>query len=455
MKMILSDSKISMDACNNIPVPLERRSLKNFCFFSLLFIYFLFSSCEQLYVLVGIFKPKIGHLVALFLFGWMLLERKAWSLPRPILNAFILILGSMLLSAMFGTAPGRSLGYVAVFLFNFIFYFFLPLQILKMIELDRFFSTYWKSFVVMALYATGQVLLSLFGIYDSFALQRVGFIARGQAFLYEPSYYALYMIPYVMFLNGERLLQNKGRGAFPQRLKLFCQNMLLVISTSTGLLVSYATFFAIYALGTLSQRLGFVRLLILRKMQKALFIFLLSMGVMTFLFYEMALYSIFKFFYFGWSHISFAARWEGIVQSFKIFLAHPLLGVGIGGVGPALLEKESVYDSKIETLPEFEAFDPTNCFTEILASLGMIGFLAFGYLGMIFFKAYNRVMKNKTISFSAKKMATTLFFSLIIMGVALQMNQGLFRPYVWIHAAVVYGYLQRAGLRSSTLLVSY
>jgi nitric oxide reductase large subunit len=105
--------------------------------------------------------------------------------------------------------------------------------------------------------------------------------------------------------------------------------------------------------------------------------------------------------------------------------------------------EESVYDLKMETLQEFEAFDPTNCFTEVLASLGIAGLLAFVYLGYVFYRSFHEITKDPSIDLESKKIATALFLSLVVMIVALQMNQGLFRPYVWIHAAVVYGYFQR------------
>ena len=149
-------------------------------------------------------------------------------------------------------------------------------------------------------------------------------------------------------------------------------------------------------------------------------------------------------FYFGLlTHGSFGARWQGILISIQTFLNHPILGVGLGGVGPQRFHDLSTYDNKIETLQEFEAFDPTNCFTEVLASLGLVGLIAFVYLGVVFYRAFQDVIKDPTIDVGAKKMATALFLSLVVMIVALQMNQGLFRPYVWIHAAVVYGYYQR------------
>jgi len=415
-----------------------KRSFALTVFFTLLFFYLLFSSGEQLHLVLGIYKPKIGHIVALVLFGWVMLHKWAWKLERRMLIAFAFILASLVLSAVFGAAPLRSFGYVGVYLFNFCVYFFLPLQIVMNMDLDRFFRIYWGSFLVVGSYAALQVALSIFGVYDPLALQRVVMIARGQAWTYEPSYYALYMIPYVMFHNGAALLREHK---LPNsRIKLFCQNMLMVISTSTGLIVSYP----IFLVSILFKMLNPFQKEVRQKFAKMLTTSLISLGLFTVLFYEIALHSIFKFFYFGFlAHWSFWARWQGIVASFETFFKHPLIGVGLGGESVKRFRQESVYDFKLETLGEYEAFDPSNCFTEVLASLGIIGLLAFIYLGIVFYKAYQEALSDPAINESAKKIATALFLSLVVMIVALQMNQGLFRPYVWIHAAVVYGYFQR------------
>ncbi len=411
------------------------------CFSLLLFFYFLSSSGEQLHAVVGVFKPKIGHLVALLLLGWIFLERKPWSFPRPLLKPSLLILGSLAISALCSVAKARSLGYIGVYLLNFGFYFFLPFQILQTIDLNRFFRIYWGSFLIVGLYAALQVGLSIFGIYAPFTLQKIGSLARGQAWTYEPSYYALYMVPYVMFHNGIFLLQ-EGRLRF-KSLKLFGQNMLLAVSTSTGLIVSYPVFFGVVLFATFTKFLRSFQSLLWKNLKKAILAFSLSVGLFTALFYEITLHSLFKFFYFGIEHLSFVARWDGIVASTKVFLTHPLLGVGLGGVGPYLFQKESLYDLKITTLEEFEAHDPTNCLTEILASLGLIGLIAFISLAALFHHTFRDVIEDISIDAFSKKTAIALFFSLIVMVIALQMNQGLFRPYIWIHAAVVYGYLYR------------
>lgn len=405
---------------------------------TILFLYFLFSSAELLHLTLGIFKPKIGLLFALLLGMASFLERKNWQLPHPLIKAFLFILGSLTLSAIFGAAPLRSFGYVGVYILNFCLYFLIPYQLLQTMNVDHFFRIYWNSFLMIGLYASLQVFLSLFGIYDIFALQRVRYLARGQAWTYEPSYYALYITAYVMFHSCLAFLREKSENSF---FKLLGQSTFLAISTSTGLIITYPLFLSIFSLGALIKNR--FRQIIRRNLNIALSTFFLSLALIAILFYDIALHTLFKFFYFGLSHGSFSARWAGICQSFEVFLEHPLIGVGLGGVGPYLFEEHSAYDFKLTTLAEFESFDPTNCFTEVLGSLGLFGLAAFIYLGFIFYHAFQAVMANASIDLESKKIATALFLSLVIVVIVLQMNQGLFRPYIWIHAAVVYGYLQR------------
>jgi hypothetical protein len=420
-------------------ISVARRALSQSLFYVLLFFYFVTSSGELLHSVVGIYKPKIGHIIALALLGWIVLERRLWKVERQLFYAFALILASITLSSLLGTAPERSLGYVGVYLFNFVFYFFVPLQLMQAMELNKFFRVYWSSFVVVGLYAMLQVVFSLFGIYDPLAIQRIGFIARGQAWTYEPSYYALYMVPYVMFHNEMALFgMPQVTKVFARRLKLLSQNMLIVFSTSAGLIVSYPVFFIVSIIRWINPFQSIVR----KKIKKAVFIFLISLVTAFVLFYEIACHSIFKFFYFGFEkHFSFWARWKGIVASTKIFLKHPLLGVGLGGISADQLQDQAAYDFKAETLEELELFDPTNCFTEVLASLGVVGLAAFVYLGVVFYRAFQHMIADPLVDIAVKKTATALMVSLIVMLIALQMNQGLFRPYIWIHAAIVYGFL--------------
>lgn len=410
----------------------KKISLARPLFYCLLVCYLVFSPGEQFHVVYGMFKPKIGHLVALVMLGCFAVNYQTWRMPRLLMRAALFILGSFVLSAVLGAAPMRSFGYVGVYLFNFLVYFLLPFQIVQVMDLNRFFRIYWNSFLLVGLYAVAQVVFSMFGIYDPLAAQRVGSIARGQAWTYEPSYYALYMVPYVMYHNGKAFFQKS------QPFKLFSQNMMLALSTSTGLIVSYPAFYLCYLMKFINP----FRFVIRYKMKKAFMVFIITLVIGTLFFCEIMLQSVFKFFLFGFDgHVSFLARWNGIIASLQTFLRHPIFGAGLGGVSVEQFKEASAYDTKVVTLQEFEMYDPTNCLTEVMASLGLVGLMAFIYLGIVFYRAFQDVIKDTFIDTETKQQAVALFISLVVMLIALQMNQGLFRPYVWIHAAVVYGYL--------------
>lgn len=410
----------------------------------LTFFYFFVASGEQLHVQLSIFKPKITHVLSVLFFGYLWIVQRKIILPRPLFYPFLWILLSLCFSSFFGAHPFRSYGYINVYLFNFIFYFLIPFNLMQCFQPLKILKIYMLSFVYLGLYAIMQMGLSLFEIYDPLATQRVGSVARGQAWTYEPSYYALYMTAYVMFKNALGIFQPQRHFSMKEIWKLMGVNCLLLASTSTGLIFSYPAFCAV------SLWVAFLRPVrqIAPYVKKRIFKFIgfgcVFAGVLAWLFRELFIQSFFKFFYFGFmTHFSFYARWQGLVSAFNVFLQNPFFGVGVGGVGPYIFKKNSFYETNAEMLTELESYDPTNVFTEVLASLGIVGFLGFIFLGLVFFRAFKKVIVNVQISETDKIVTIGLFISLIVLLFVLQFNQGLFRPCIWIHAGMVYGYLHR------------
>jgi hypothetical protein len=416
----------------------------------LVFLYFLVSSGELLHIEVSIFKPKVSQIMAVLLLGYLSLSFRRITVPRSILFPSFWILLSMLVSALLSAHPLRSYIYVGGYIFNFIFYFLIPLNLFQFFDSKTILKVYSLAFSCLGVYAVSQLVLSLFGIYDPLATQRVGPIARGQAWTYEPSYYALYVTAYVMFRNAMSIFEPKTDFSFRGALKLLGINGFLLASTSTGVIFSYPAFFLVslgmFLLRPIRRLVPYAR----QRMFKFIAICCALGGLLSWLFWEHFVLSFFKFFYFGFmAHGSFVARWDGIVSCFKLFLEYPVLGVGVGGVGPHLFAKNSFYDPNTISLQEVESFDPTNVFTEVLASLGVVGLLGFAILSFVFYRSFKRVMVTAQVSQPDKIAAIALFISLIVMLFVLQFNQGLFRPYVWIHAGIVFGYLNRLKNMSS------
>jgi hypothetical protein len=412
--------------------------------FLLIFLYFLFSSGELLHIVIYIFKPKISQLLGVLLLGYLCFAFRRINLPRSILYPSLWILLSMFISALFSAHPFRSSVYIGGYIFNFIFYFLVPINFFQYFDSKTILKIYSLAFSCLGLYAVSQLVLSWFGIYDPLATQRIGTIVRGQGWTYEPSYYALYITAYVMFRNAQTIFEPKSDFSFKRTLKLLRINCFLLASTSTGVIFSYPAFFLvslwICSLQSVHGLASYAR----QRILKFSAICCALGGILSWLFWKHFVLSFFKFFYFGFmAHGSFVARWEGIVSCFKLFVEYPVLGVGVGGVGPHLFVKNSFYDTNPVTLQEVESFDPTNVFTEILASLGIVGLVGFIALFFAFYRSFKKMVVNSHISQQEKMVAIALFISLIVMLFVLQFNQGLFRPYIWIHAGIIYGYLKR------------
>jgi O-antigen ligase len=413
--------------------------------FLFLFFYFLFSSGELLHIVLFIFKPKIGNLVAVAFFGYFFLLCKKMVIPRPIFYAFLWLLLSQVISAFFSIHMQRSCGYIAIYVFNFIFYFLVPVNLFQVFDSGKVLKTYSMAFYCVGFYAISQVVLSLFGIYDPFAVQTVGLWARrGQAWAYEPSFYALYITAFVMFKNGIAILKVKEKFSWKDTAKLFGINFMLIASTSTGLILSYPVFCAVAFGVSLLKPLRASAAFLKGRIVKFLTVCCVVTGVLSLLFWDIIKWSLFKFFFTGLeNHVSITIRWSGIVACWKLFLENPFFGIGVGGVGPYYFIKSSYYDVAVDTLEEMEPYDPTNVFTEMLASLGLVGLIGFVMLSWAFYKTFRKVIISPFISTDEKNTSVALFISLVVVVIVLQMNQGLFRPYIWIHAGTVYGYLHR------------
>ncbi len=267
----------------------------------------------------------------------------------------------------------------------------------------------------MGIYASAQVAFSLLGIYDPFVFQRVAFLARGQAFTYEPSYYALYMTLFVMFYNARFQLSNYKKSSL---LKLLGVNMLLIVSTSTGILFSYPLF----VITMIPFKISWKKLFYFSSM-------LVSVIASIFFFWrELIQYSLLKFFYWGFGHGSFLARWEGICNCLQTFYDNFWIGVGLGGIGPYLYQHHYAAGNHIETLSEAEMFDPTNTFTEILGSLGIVGFCAFSFLAWRFIQSYKRAVASIAITQDAKILAASFFISVWMGVIVLQLTVAYLGP---------------------------
>ncbi len=425
----------------------ERIDVKSNLVLLLCFFYFLTSSADQLYIEISLFHLKVNHILALMLLAWMILSRPSWSFDRKLFMLFSTTVVSMAISTCFSPYISRSLGYLFVYLFTFSVYFILPYNLVLFYGREKLFTVYKAAFITTGVIALLQVVLSLFGIIAPFVGQFIGNkIARGQALTYEPSYFALYMIAFVMYCNAIYLFSMKKLFHWKAMLKLLGLNLLLLISTSTGAFFAYGVFFAV-CLGM--QCFAWVRACNRQIMKKLLW--LVSLFSLVFLGIALAakdlfLQSFWKLCKVGFmAHHSFFERWQGILNAWNIFLEHPWFGVGVGGPGPLFyLQFYSRGDStefQNPSVESFKIFDPTNVGTELLASMGILGVITFGCFFRRYFRSFHYVAKRSALPIKEKGVIYALLVSLIVMLIVLQFNQNLFRSYVWIHLAFSLGYV--------------
>ena len=411
-----------------------------------IFVYFLTSSADLLHIVTGFYKIKPSHMAALSLFLMLILVRK-FQIPKRFLFACGITLLSLCLSATQSVHLGRCAGYIGVWLFQLVCYFLVSFNLIQRFSQKTILKLYTLSFICVGLYATLQVVLSLFNIYDSWAWQRVRTLARGQAWTYEPSYYALYITAYVMYENAKVIFSISKKSSL---WKIIGINLLLFVSTSTGIIFSYPTFFLLCFVMTWIKRKEMFAAMAWRRNLYFTLAFAGCLLVGSLSFWSFFKSTFYKFFYYGFmSHSSFTDRWTSLVLCFKVFLKHPILGVGLGGVGPYLYQQETPYPVSADTLHEMQMYDPMNILTEMLASLGVVGLLAFMVIGWRFYRVFYPILQHPNFSQEEKSHAIALFISLVMLIFVLQFNQGIFRPYVWIHAGIVYGIFHQLSQKAS------
>lgn len=406
---------------------------KNPLFF-LIFFYFLTSSADLLNVYLLFFKVKLTNAIA-FIYLLFVFFSKFLKIPKNffILNVFILF--CLFLSLWNSPNIIVSVGFIAFFIFNFFFYFLLPYNLFRFFPSSYLLKTYSFSFYCVGLYALCQLLFSLMGIILPGVRQFIGSVARGAAFAYEPSFYALYMTPFAIYSTTRFLLEHPSRRNFKS---IFWPNLLMLVSTSTGCFFSYMFFLVtLVAFNFLKITKLKIRKILTRF---ALFTasFILIAGICL---RDLVAKGFFKFFYGAKiSHFSVQDRWRGLIEYWNIFLEHPLVGVSFGG-GPFYLAKLKGSSSHDLLDPQILAhFSPMNVTTEVLASCGILGSLCFLCFFYLLMKTFRSSLQIPNLSNEERIILISFALSICVMFMTLQFNQSIMRAYMWIHIGIFCGY---------------
>lgn len=412
---------------------------------ALLFLYFFTLHADQLSFPIAGCTVRLNNLIALFVLSLYLIRFRFQiiRINRRLVFAFIFLTCSIVISLLLSPYKKRCLIFLGWYGFMLLCYVFLPYILMKCEERETIFSLYLLSFICVGLYALFQFSLSFIGFQDPFATQCFySHFVRANAFAYEPSYYALYMTPFIMMCNFHYLSSPETPFFFLKKITwkhLVFFNLLFFVSISTSTVFAYSIFF-LCLLFTSS----------FKQYKKRVFLFVCgflvmggSLGIASP--YIMKDFFI-KFFFHGFmSHHSFYERWVGIENGWKVFLSYPLFGVGLGGYPLLLMDAWTTGDSTFATIPYWfvqrdltqliKLFEPMNIFTEVVASLGLVGIGAFGYLIFVFYSTAKKAKEQYPL-------ASNFIVSFIVMLVVLQISQGLFRSYIWVHFIMTFSLIE-------------
>lgn len=402
-------------------------------FESIVLLYLFTLHADQLSLPLGGLQIRLNNLIGILLLISLLLESRASivQLPKSYFRGFMLLTLSVVLSLLLSPYKARCFFFLVFFLFTLLVYVCLPLMLIKKLGFDRFFLLLTLSFVLVGLYAFVQLVLGFCGIRDLFVSQEIhGNLYRPNAFAYEPSFYALYFTPFVIYLNYRWLTTTESPLTWT---KILFVNFLYLVSTASSCIFGYMIFFGLTLFTKARRRL-------LKLTPPLIFMF----GAFCALQPTFANKYFLKFFIGGIYHPSSLERLANLINAFKVFLSYPLFGVGLGGFPPFLYSAFLNYSQEYTFLYQglllptqeqpLKLFEASSVSTELLASLGLFGLVGFGLLLVLFCKTAKQALQTASPERSSR--ITAFFIASLTMLILLQMNQGLLRSYVWVWLTV-------------------
>lgn len=428
-------------------------ALKNLSFFQiLLFLYFVTLHADILSITVSGFTVRFNNVVAFVLLCILFLRLRVNTLQidKNVFTSLSLITISVIVSFVLSPYKPRCFVFLGWYCFTLWMYFLLPYFLIKFDEKQEAFSLYMLSFFVVGLFALLQFVCSFFYpmSHEGHNQFIFGNILRPAALCYEPSFYALYMTPFIVMVNYHFLMNRDEEFFLFKKItykKILFFNFLYFFSTSTSTVFAFLLFFVFLLFSRQARKEGAKFLMIMA----LLFVFI---GLISpFLIKTFFL----KFFYSGFmAHHSFLERWNGIINVLNVFLSNPIFGVGLGGCPSYLCDKLLTGDNTFSLIQVadlglseryniLKILEPSNVFSEVLASLGLFGLFTFGFMIVSFLRKISRIRtKNKTFIYG-------LGLSVIVMLITLQINQGLLRSYIWVHLAMAFACLDKIKITQS------
>jgi hypothetical protein len=345
-------------------------------------------------------------------------------------------------SLPFSLMMSRSIGYSFWLVSDMLIIFVFVQAFRDMKDAHKLINWLLCSFIALSAFGLVQLVAGILG-FDILVTQWwvEGVVPRMNGLSYEPSYYSTYLLPGWVFSN---YLLSKKVVSVPRRLLRFT-----AISTSVSLLLSTSRLGWMLMLLWMVIRTGsrFVRFLLGKKAQftsvrRHILAILLAPVALGFLAsfqsarVEAALEQVPYLFrglgLFGQSTSSSEGRSDLMLLTWNAFLAHPLVGTGLGAV-PA--EIASQLGAPMLTIDDAKQNEGMSVTVEMLASVGIVGFLtAIGFTVSLLLKY--RVVYAESDD-ERRHILRGLAWAIGWLLLALQFNQNFLRIYVWMDIGIL------------------
>ncbi len=408
-------------------------------FHILLFLVFLLSSFDIfLNVNLGGFNIR-GCYLATFLFIALYANAYKDVLRFRFLGAgaFLAWFGFLLVFVWNTPLLNRNIGYLLWLFFNclacFAVYKFSQKE-----SAEKLIRLYVLSFFCLAIAGTLQFTLSQFGLHVLVTMWwDVEKIARVNAFSYEPSYYASYLLIGFVFLYFS---QRKKIFYFSRKFQVLVLTFLVLaifLSTSRmGILfmltILFYDFMRMVFRAVLTARISLMNFIIS-------FLLLISLtGVIAKILMDEEL----RLRYLAGTGLEATAahsrdtREGQMLNVLEIFKKSPIVGYSLGGIAPNIALNNGVLARDVKETKEFEGL---NIMLEVLAASGIFGFLFFlSWLIQIFYAGFVLASRLGSAGYQRESVILiSLCLALAAEFLILTLSQNILRPYLWILIGMV------------------